>query len=487
MAAVRAADAEVLLPEQAGYLELDDASRKTSDVSQVELKKYVDIRTSNNSFSLELPEFGPYYFDYTRNGKFLLLGGRRGHMALLDWKSKTLVSETHVKDYISDVTFLQNETWYAVAQAKGVHIYDKNATELHVMKGDGRNNCDALLEYLPYHWLLVSAGKAGLPRWLDVSMGQVVAEGGRNMRQGFDGKGSSSVYIDQLGGPAKSLRQNPWNAITCVGHARGVVSMWAPSLPEPVVKMMCHKGPVCSIAVHRGGHTMVTAGVDSFVHVWDLRTYQKLHSFRTRGKTSSVDISDRGLIAMGDGHGTVVYPSYSTLTESTEPYMCFKTPVAKDLVNCVRFCPYEDVLGIGRNDGFSSCIIPGSGEPNFDTREANPFMSKKMRRESEVKSLLDKAPFDTIVLDPNDLGAYDAAAKDEEEEGVAEDAEKRKPKFKQRAKTSYDKRKRIVADDDARKERADKLWKQKEEALAGGGKKKAKRDSDDVLSRFLDK
>ncbi len=97
MAASRAADAELLLPETAGYLELDDPKRKTKDVTQFELKKHVDVRTAYNSFSLALDHFGPYTCRYTRNGKFLLLGGEKGHVALLDWKKKKLVTETHVK------------------------------------------------------------------------------------------------------------------------------------------------------------------------------------------------------------------------------------------------------------------------------------------------------------------------------------------------------------------------------------------------------
>ena len=42
-------------------------------------------------------------------------------------------------------------------------------------------------------------------------------------------------------------------------------------------------------------------------------------------------------------------------------------------IRSVRFIPFEDVLGLTHDLGYSSIVIPGSGEPNFDAFEANPF------------------------------------------------------------------------------------------------------------------
>ena len=77
--------------------------------------------------------------------------------------------------------------------------------------------------------------------------------------------------------------------------------MWTPNMTTPVVKMQCHRGPVNALGVDIEGNYMYTSGLDGKLKVWDIRKYQMVHEYFTPRPTTSIDVSDRGLVACGFG------------------------------------------------------------------------------------------------------------------------------------------------------------------------------------------
>lgn len=232
----------------------------------------------------------------------------------------------------------------------------------------------------------------GFLKYQDTSTGQLVAE------------------IPTRLGPPMSLGQNPYNAILHVGHQNGTVTLWSPNSSEPLVKLLAHRGPVRSLAMDREGRYMVSAGQDQKMAVWDIRMFKEVNTYHTHRPASSVAISDTGLTAVGWGTSTTIWKGLFDKNKATQervksPYMTWGGEGQN--VERVRWCPFEDTLGVGHDHGFSSIIIPGAGEANFDALEANPFETAKQRQQSEVKGLLNKLQPEMIALDPNFIGNLD--------------------------------------------------------------------------------
>jgi U3 small nucleolar RNA-associated protein 7 len=161
---------------------------------------------------------------------------------------------------------------------------------------------------------------------------------------------------------------------------------------------------------------MVSAGQDSRMAIWDIRMFKEVNNYFLKAPASSIAISDTGLTAVGFGTWTEVWKGlYSkdapVQTKVQSPYM--KWGGDGDRVERVRWCPLEDVLGIGHDKGFASILIPGAGEANFDAMEVNPFETTKQRQEAEVKGLLNKLQPEMIALDPNFVGKLDLRSEEQ--------------------------------------------------------------------------
>lgn len=373
-----------MLNEQDGFI-IPDEGEDTTEFTQDDIKANVDITSATKSFKLNLEEFGPYQINYTRNGRHLLLGGKKGHIAAFDWISKKLHCEFSVMEEIFDVQWLHLETMFAVAQKKWVHFYDNKGTEVHCVK---KMHNVTQLQFLPYHFLLTAGTQEGWLKWLDVSIGEMVAE------------------YRSLDDKIELMRQNPSNAVMCVGSSKGVVSMWTPSVNKPLARILCHPAPITGLAFNSKGDKMVTTGLDRKIKLWDSRNFKEpLAQYVTKYPVNQVALSQRNVLAISMGNVCEIFRNINlgNLT-SINSYL---RHTEDEPITSLEFVPYEDVLGIGSHKGFSSILIPGAGEANFDTLEQNPFRTKKQRREHEVKTLLEKIPSELITLDTSQIVGVD--------------------------------------------------------------------------------
>ena len=152
-ATLKAKDAEILLENTSGFLEAEDEMERTYKVRQDDITEGVAVETAQKRFELKLDQLGPYQFDYSRNGRDLLLGGRKGHVATMDWREGKLGCELQLGETIRDVKWLHNNQYFAVAQKKYVFIYDHNGVELHTLR---KHQEVSHMEFLPYHYLLAT-------------------------------------------------------------------------------------------------------------------------------------------------------------------------------------------------------------------------------------------------------------------------------------------------------------------------------------------
>ena len=152
-ATAKAKDAEILLENESGYLEPEGELEKTYKVRQDDLRKELAVETAKKGFELRLEGFGPYTVDYTRNGRGLLLAGRKGHVSTMDWRGGELGCELQLQETVRDAKWLHNDQYFAVAQKKYVHIYDHAGVEIHSLQ---KHIEVTNMEFLPYHFLLAT-------------------------------------------------------------------------------------------------------------------------------------------------------------------------------------------------------------------------------------------------------------------------------------------------------------------------------------------
>ena len=359
-----------------GRLEVETPTERTHKTQQAAIAGATSANAAANAWRKDLPK-GPYGVNVARTGRHAVVYGAGGRVEVLDLHRNIRLAEVRCGEVCKAATFLHDETMVAVAQRKYVYVYDETGAEVHRM---AKHLEPEHLQYLPFHFLLASAGHAGWLKYADVSTGQFIAE--HNTRMGVP----------------RSLAQNPQTAVLCMGHGNGVCSLWSPAQAKPLARLLCHRGAVDAVACGFDGTYLATGGVDGCVKVWDCRTFRAVTEMQLKGRAPvSLAFSQTGMLAVTTSRSVEIYENASKKLKAFAPYLSHKLD-GTQATNSI-FRPFEDVLLCGHALGADSILVPGAGEASYDAVDGeDPYRSKKGRKAAVVRGLLDKLPLETITL-----------------------------------------------------------------------------------------
>lgn len=356
-----------------GFIHLDE-NEKMIDLTQDVIKGHVNQQTLEKAYNIVL-ENGTYEAKYDNTGRHLLLAEQRGQLAMFDVKTKNLFFDINVQEKITNSIFLHNELFVAVSQRKSLYVYDHKGREVHCVR---KHKNVTKMDFLQYHFLLATISSDGLLRYLDTSTGKLIAE-------------------IETGEVNTCITKNPSNGVIFLGADKGHVTLWTPNDQKYVAKVFCHKSVVSDVQIDRFGHLMVTNGSDKQIKVWDIRNmFEPLNVIDTKTTNRNLRLSQKNMLACS--YKDRVYVHKDIDVRNTGENVALQEAFRGRIVTSLDYCPFEDILTVGHNRGVSNIIVPGSGDPSFDSYEESPFRSKRDRQEIEVRRLLEKVPYKLIHL-----------------------------------------------------------------------------------------
>lgn len=78
------------------FLLLSPGIEETWQIQQQQIVSAVEQGAARKAFDLQLPQLGPYSIAFTRSGRHMVLGGARGHLAVMEWQRSHLTCEVQV-------------------------------------------------------------------------------------------------------------------------------------------------------------------------------------------------------------------------------------------------------------------------------------------------------------------------------------------------------------------------------------------------------
>lgn len=335
----------LLQTQERGYIVLEDGEQYPT---QRQIKKNVACSVKEKAFSLDLDE-DDWKSSYSLDGRHIILHSK-SVVAAFDCKTLNVFFERTLRNVETSI-FLHNEQYCAIA-SDTLFIYNKNGQEVHHLSHE-RNV--RRMAYLPYHFLLVTLSDQPFLRYLDTSMGKEVAK----------------LYVKEPSCCALSRRDD---GIVLVGGTRGVVRLFSPNSKEPLCSLLVNSSKISSIAVRKNNFVCSSLQGTNF---YDFRNLKE--PIYKLPKSENVSLSN--VLAMSYKNKITTFMNGSEYIKETYQG-----------VNSIEFAPYEDILAVGTRNGLSHMIVPGAGDPNIDFYEDSPFLTKKQRREREVKKLMEKIP-----------------------------------------------------------------------------------------------
>jgi len=98
-------DAELLLPNNAGKMEVEGDMDRSWRISQDEIVKSISVEAARGRKEFTL-DGGPYRARYTRSGRHMAIVGQKGHVSTFDWHAGTIFSELRLQETCRDITYV---------------------------------------------------------------------------------------------------------------------------------------------------------------------------------------------------------------------------------------------------------------------------------------------------------------------------------------------------------------------------------------------
>ena len=88
----------------------------------------VEVGASRKVFDLRLGDLGPYNIDFSRSGRYMLIGGKKGHLGLMDWQAGRTFCEVQVsqRSHLQTCMLIRQQSLYQFEVTASISPCDRD-------------------------------------------------------------------------------------------------------------------------------------------------------------------------------------------------------------------------------------------------------------------------------------------------------------------------------------------------------------------------